>query len=183
MFLYTPTTYYCKLTSSRVLPWVACEAGYSACLQPTSEPVLKLYTCAEKRSRHFSTVCLDQCSLWRYALFKSSSVGDLFLGPWLFLSVDTMAPLYLHILLLWDLASFFRQLYTIPVQPSLLFLLHWREMQSNRGEMQWNADWGRGLQELDCGADTFHIEQVNMFLSCYPACTLTHGVWRTWRKA
>lgn len=42
---------------------------------------------------------------------------------------------------------------------------------------------GRGLQELDCGADKFHIERVNMFLSCYPACTLTHGVWRRWRRA
>lgn len=38
------------------------------------------------------------------------------------------------------------------------------------------GDLGRGLQELDCGADKFHIEQVNMFLSCYPACTLTRGV-------
>lgn len=128
-----------------VLPWVACEAGYSACLQPASEPALKLYTCAEKRRRHFSAVCLDQCSPWRYALFESSSVGDLFLGPWLFPSVDTMGPLYRHIPLLWDLASYFRQLYTIPLQPCLLLLLHWREMQSNRGEMQWNGDPGKRL--------------------------------------
>lgn len=49
--------------------------------------------------------------------------------------------------------------------------------------MQRNRDAGRGLQELDCGADKFHIERVNMFLSCYPACTLTHGVWRRWRRA
>lgn len=90
--------------SSRVFLWVACEAGYSACLQPSAEPALKQYTCAEKRSRHFSAVCLDQCSLWRYALFESSSVGDLFLGPWLSASVATMGPLYLHILLLWDFA-------------------------------------------------------------------------------
>lgn len=140
VFLCTATPYCCELTSSRVLPWVACEAGYSACLQPASEPALKLYTCAEKRSRHFSAVCLDQWSLWRYALFESSSVGDLFLGPWLFPSVDTMGPLYLHILLLWDLASYFRQLYRIPPQPCLSLLLHWREMQSNQVEMQWNME-------------------------------------------
>lgn len=130
-------------TSSTVLPWVACEAGYSAGPQPTD--ALKLYTCAEKRSRHFSTVCLDQCSLWRYALFESPSVGDLFLGPWLFPSVHTMGLLYLRILLLWDLASYFRQLYTIPLQPCLLLVLRWREMQSNRGETQRNVDPGKRL--------------------------------------
>lgn len=182
VFLCTPSTYCFELTSSIVLQRVACKAGYSACVQPASEPALKLYTCAEKRSRHFSAVCLDQCSLWRYALFESSSVGDLFPGPWLFASVETMGPLYLHMLLLWDLASYFQQLYKIPLQPCLLLLLHCREMQLNQGEMQWKRDAGRGLQELDCGADKFHIGRVNMFLSCYPACTLTHGVWKRWRR-
>lgn len=114
VYLCTPTTYH-ELTSSRVLPSAACEAGYLGCLQPVCEPALKLYTCAEKKSCHFSAVCLDQCSLWRYALFESSSVGDLFLGPWLSPSFETTGPLYLHILLLWDLASYFRQLYTIPL--------------------------------------------------------------------
>lgn len=43
--------------------------------------------------------------------------------------------------------------------------------------------WGRGFQELDSGADKFHTERVNMFLSCYLACTLTHGMWRRWKRA
>lgn len=156
------------LRACQVLPWVACEAGYAAYLQPASEPALKLYTCAEKRSRHFSTACLGclfgsvfpvaQCP------FESSSVGDLFLSPRLFLSVDTMGPLYVRIPLLWDLAVYFWQFYIILLQTSLLLPLHWRKMQSNQGEIQWNDDRRTGLQELDCGVDKFHIEQVNMFL-------------------
>lgn len=76
----------CSLTTrglqrSGLLLCVACEAGCSARLQPAGEPALKLYTCAEKTSRHFSAVCSDQCVLWRHALFQSSSVADLFLGP------------------------------------------------------------------------------------------------------
>lgn len=90
VFLCTPTTFSCKLTSLRVLPQVACEAGYSACLQPASESTLKLYTCAEKRSRHFSTVCLHHCFLWCYALFGTSSGGDLFPGPWLCFAFSTI---------------------------------------------------------------------------------------------
>lgn len=41
---------------------------------------------------------------------------------------------------------------------------------------------GRGLQELDFVADRFHTKQVNMFLSCYPSCTLTHHALKKWRR-
>lgn len=167
--------------ASIVLPWVACEAGYSACLQLASEPALKLYTCDEKRSRHFSAVCLDQFSLWRLALFESSSVGELFLGPWLALSLLTQWALCTFIYyccgtLLRIFSNYIRSHSNHSSFPCCRFI--GEKMQLNQGEMHWNTDPGRGLQELDCGADKFHIEQVNMFLSCYPACTLTHGVWR-----
>lgn len=72
-----------------------------------SEPALKLDIYAEKRSRHFSVVCLDQRSLWRCALFQSSSLGHLFLGPWLSPCCDTMGPLYLHVPLLWGIPCVF----------------------------------------------------------------------------
>lgn len=41
-----------------------------------------------------------------------------------------------------------------------------------------NRGTGRGLQELDCGADKFYIERVNTSLSCYPAQTLPHDLLR-----
>lgn len=102
------------------------------------------------------------------------------------LGIYSLAPDSIPLLAQWPLCTYiyyccgtlprnFWQLYTIPLHLSPSLPLHWREMQLDRGEMRWNGDPGRGLQELDCGADKFHIEQVNMFLSCYPAYTLTHG--------
>lgn len=109
------------------------------------------------------------------------------------LGIYSLAPDSLPLLTQWALCTdiyyccgtllrIFGNYTRFPLQPPLLLLLHCRKMQSKRGEMQWNGDPGIGLQELDCGADKFHIERVNMFLSCYPACTLTHGVWRRWRR-
>ncbi len=66
-----------------------------------------------------------------------------------------------------------------PAMPLVAASLERNAIESRRNAVK----RGRGLQELDCGADKFHIERVNMFLSCYPACTLTHGVWRRWRRA
>lgn len=37
---------------------------------------------------------------------------------------------------------------------------------------------GGGLAGIRLCVDKFHIERINMLLSCYPACTLTRDVWR-----
>lgn len=130
-------------------------------------PLLKLHTCAVKWSGHFGAVCLDHRFPRCRALLQTPSADTM--GPLCFGGASVISPCVLP------------QSNAVPLQPGLLLGggVGWgNQIDGKRSEIGKRGE-KRAFRELDCGTDKFHAERVYMFLSCYRAFTLTHGVWRS----